>query len=369
MRGMQPHPTPLLTLLMVAGLLCSTAAAQKNESTERRAPRPGLVKSEFIYDTAPFPSCHASTLAQLKGGGLVVAFFGGSDEGEKDVGIWLSRQNAAGGAWSAPVEVAKGVTGNERFPCWNPVLVQPAKGPLLLFYKVGPRPSAWWGMLITSEDGGKTWSKPMRLPDGILGPVKNKPVQLADGTLVCGSSTESDDERDVWVVHMERTSDLGQTWQKSPPLNDGVKLAAIQPGVLSHPGGKLQILCRTKQGKVAEAWSDDGGKTWQPLKLVEALPNPDSGIDAVTLKDGRAVLVHNHTRRGRTPLNVSVSQDGKTWKAALVLETEPGEYSYPAVIQTADGKVHITYTWHRKKIRHAVIDPAAIVPSELQPAR
>jgi predicted neuraminidase len=97
------------------------------------------------------------------------------------------------------------------------------------------------------------------------------------------------------------------------------------------------------------------------------LPNPNSGTDAVTLRDGRQLLVYNHNAKpkGRTPLNVAVSNDGKTWKAALVLESEPGEYSYPAVIQTHDGKVHFAYTWQRRRIKHVVIDPARLQPRDM----
>jgi predicted neuraminidase len=95
------------------------------------------------------------------------------------------------------------------------------------------------------------------------------------------------------------------------------------------------------------------------MTLID-LPNPNSGTDAVTLRDGRHLLVYNHTAKGRSPLNVAVSTDGDTWQAALVLENEPGEYSYPAVIQTADGLVHAVYTWKRQRIKHVVIDPAKL---------
>src|SRR5882724_2933251 len=169
----------------------------------------GILKSEFIFETAPFPSCHASTIAQAKDG-LIAAWFGGRSERSPDVGIWVSRFE--GNKWSPVTEVANGLQKDgTRLPCWNPVLFQPKTGPLLLFYKVGPSPSEWWGTMTTSIDGGKSWSKPERLPDGILGPIKNKPVQLEDGTLISGSSTESDG----WSVHMERTSDFGQKWQKT----------------------------------------------------------------------------------------------------------------------------------------------------------
>ncbi len=332
--------------------------------------QPGIVSAEFIYERAPFPQCHASTI-ELSSDGLLAAWFGGTREKHPDVGIWLSRQDEkarhGGKTWSPPVEVANGVQdATTRHPCWNPVLFQmpsadkkladKKNGPLLLFYKVGPSPSTWWGMLIRSLDGGKTWSKPEKLPDDIAGPIKNKPVLLADGRLLCGSSTEDHG----WRVHMEWTPDAGKTWQRTPELCDGVLKQAIQPTILKH-GEKLQILCRNRvPGPLWESWSDDGGRTWSNLKLAD-LPHPGSGIDGVTLADGRQLLVYNHTLIGRSPLNVAVSDDGKKWSAALVLENERGEFSYPAVIQTPDRMVHITYTWKRQRVKHVVVDPTKLV--------
>jgi predicted neuraminidase len=317
------------------------------------------MKSEFIFETAPFPECHASTIAETKAG-LIAAWFGGTRERHPDVGIWVSRHSE--GKWSVPFEVANGVESpTNRYPCWNPVLFQPRTGPLLLFYKVGPIPSSWWGMLISSTDGGQTWSKPRRLPDGIAGPIKDKPVQLANGDLLCPSSTEDKG----WRVHFERTTDLGQTWNATAPVNDPKEIGAIQPSILFHPGDKLQAVGRTRQKRIFEIWSEDSGRTWGPMSLT-TLPNPDSGIDAVTLKDGHQLLVYNHTDRGRSPLNVAVSADGKQWDAALVLENTPGsEFSYPAVIQTSDGLVHVVHTWKRRRIKHEVLDPSRFKPSAI----
>jgi len=315
---------------------------------------PGVVKTEFIFETAPFAQCHASTIVET-GAGLVTAWFGGTREGNPDVGIWASRNDGA--AWSTPVQVADGVQADgSRFPCWNPVLFQPRQGALLLFYKVGPSPDRWWGVLKTSEDGGRTWSPASRLPEGILGPIKNKPVQLRDGTLLCPSSSE----HDGWRVHFERTADLGKTWERTGPLNDGTRIGAIQPALLTLEDGSLLALCRSRQHAIAESRSADGGKTWSAMGFT-ALPNPNSGLDALTLADGRHLLVYNHCTSGRTPLNVAVSSDGRTWRAALTLEDQPGEYSYPAVIQARDRSVHVTYTWNRVKVKHVVIEPARLV--------
>jgi len=223
---------------------------------------------------------------------------------------------------------------------------------LLLFYKVGPSPSEWWGMKIESADQGRSWSAAARLPEEVLGPIKNKPVLLSDHRLLCGSSTE----HDGWRVHMEWTSDGGATWERSAALNKPNENEAIQPTILQLGGDHLQILCRSKSiGKILTSDSHDG-RTWSPLKAT-ALPNPNSGIDAITLKDGRHVIVYNHASRKRSPLNIAVSEDGNVWNAAIVLEDEPGEYSYPAIIQTSDGLVHVTYTWRRKRVRHVVVDP------------
>ena len=131
-----------------------------------------------------------------------------------------------------------------------------------------------------------------------------------------------------------------------------------------HKDGRLQAVGRTRSGKIFETVSADAGRTWTALGLTD-LPNPNAGIDATTMADGRFVVVYNHVATGRSPLNVALSIDGKAWQAGAVLDDEPGrEFSYPAVIQTADGLLHITYTWHRERIRHVVIDPRAL---ELKP--
>ena len=339
---MKPH---CLLILAMFSLLSRAPAAEA---------QPGILKSEFIYATAPFPSCHATTIVEPAGGGLVAAWFGGTAEGKPDVDIWSSR--FVDQKWSAPIEIANGVqTDGTRHPCWNPVLFQPKGGPLLLFYKVGPSPSKWWGMLRNSTDGGRTWSDARRLPDGILGPIKNKPVQLANGDILCPTSSE----HVGWRVHFERSSDGGATWSKTDAVNDGKTIGAIQPSILFPGGGKLLAIGRTKQAHIFRVTSENGGLSWGEMSLTE-LPNPNSGTDAVTLRDRRHLLVYNHTAKGRTPLNLAVSRDGVAWEAALKLETEPGEYSYPAIIQTGDGLVHVTYTWKRQKVRHVIIDPAQL---------
>ena len=308
-----------------------------------------IEKAAFIYENAPYPSCHASTIEETPSG-LVGAWFGGKHEKNPDVGIWFSHY--VNGKWETPVEIANGIQSDgKRYPLWNPVLYQVPGKELILFYKDGPAPDEWWGMLKRSFDGGKTWSKAEKLPKDIYGPVKNKAVLLKDGTLLCPSSSEDDD----WKLHMEFTRDLGKTWSRTGPLNDGVTTSAIQPSILFLPDGRLQLVCRSENGFILQAFSSDQGQSWTALE-PSSLLNPNSGIDAVTLKDGRHVIVYNPVKKGRSPISVAISSDGKNWKDVATLENEPGEeFSYPAVIQTNDGKVHITYTWKRKKIKHVIL--------------
>jgi predicted neuraminidase len=362
----------IFTTIGLLGFICSGCLAQQQAAL---LPEPaiqgedGYLRGKLIYplQQRPTPECHASTLAETSSG-IICAWFGGTHEKHKDVGIWVSRLN--GGQWSTPVEVVNGVQNDTlRYPCWNPVLFQPVNGPLMLFYKVGPNPREWWGEMMTSTDQGITWSGHHKLGTSsigyLIGPVKNKPVQLADGTILCPSSTEMNRHgEDFWRVHFELTGDLGKSWQLVGPINDGVEFDAIQPTILRYGSGALQILCRTMQNVISESWSYDNGKTWSSMKATE-LPNPSAGIDAVTLADGRQLLVYNHSKRGRgfpgrEILNVAISTDGTSWKPVMTLEYQKGEYSYPAVIQSSDGLVHITYTFDRKSIKHVVIDPQRI---------
>lgn len=311
---------------------------------------PAVISDRFIFSRSEHAMSHASTIA-ASDGRLVAAWFGGSLESRPDVAIMVSLND--GSDWSTPLEAANGVQSDgTRYACWNPVLFQPASGPLLLFYKVGKNPRTWWGMCTESSDHGQTWKTPERLADGILGPIKNKPVQLASGELLSPSSTESE----YWRVHIEHSSNQGDSWKRVVPIDHSGDLAAIQPSILTHAKGILQLMCRTRHKRIAESWSSDGGKTWSELQLT-SLKNPNSGTDAVSLADGRQLLVYNRSSRRRTPLVVALSRDGKNWQDSLVLAHGFGEFSYPAVIQTDDGLVHITYSWNLSRIRHVVVDP------------
>jgi len=348
----------------LVGLLLTLPGANADLPPLAQPGQGGYLSGELIYplEGRPTPECHASTIVETPAG-LVAAWFAGTHERHADVTIRVARHN--GRRWLDSMVVADGSEGEaQNYPCWNPVLFLPQDGPLMLFYKVGPSPQTWWGMLMTSPDNGRTWTAPRKLGQGplgaLIGPVKNKPIQRADGAILCPSSTE----HKGWRVHFEVTQDLGRTWQVIGPINEAKAFNAIQPSILTYGDGRMQVLCRTREDVIAQSWSGDRGATWSKMTSV-GLPNPSAGTDAVTLRDGRQLLVYNHTTRrtgNRNILNVALSRDGLKWQPVLTLENEPlkSGYSYPAVIQTGNGKVHITYTWGRISIKHVILNPAAL---------
>lgn len=335
------------------------------------------------------PDNHASTLVELKNGDVLVAWFAGMQEGAPDVAIYSARMHA--GAWGPVRELARA----DKVACWNPVLFHTKDGRLWLYYKFGKSPSTWMGARKSSNDEGLTWSAEERLPDGILGPIKDKPLILDDGTIVSGSSVESG----TWAAWVERSADNGRTWTKFGPItlpesadipDAGAKAASaevqvgpgpadggiptklyppakttigiIQPTIVWMGGHHLRFYARghTRSSRIAVSDSMDDGKTWTQARLIN-LANPNSGIDAVRLKDGRFVLIFNHSYNKRTPLNLAVSGDGEHFNVFKTLENGPGQYSYPAIVQAKNGDLLMTYSWRRLTIKFVRL-PLSDVP-------
>ncbi len=315
---------------------------------------------------------HATTIAETKGGEFLCAWFGGAVEGDPRVAIWISRRTPDGDWGEAYIAADE-----PEIACFNPVLYQIGKL-LWLYYQAGPNPEQWTGYYRTSTDDGHTWSESTNMPAGLFGPIKNKPIHLHDGRIACPSSMESYQTWTGWVHIYDPAT---EAWAIRGPMTvPGEWPRQRQHGVIqptlweSEPGHIVALLRSTPDiGAVCRSDSHDGGETWSPAELTE-LPNPNSGIDAVRLTDGRIVLIYNHTLRadptlagseiptaagqiayGRGIIHMAVSDDdGASWSEPWTAEDAGREYSYPAIIQASDDSVHITYTWNRTGVRHGV---------------
>jgi len=394
--------------------------------------RQGIICDQFVYDftTCAHPSCHSASIAELTNGDLLATFFLGAREGAPDVCIYTARKPKGADVWE-PLQLAangdlregaKGfgteidstlaepiVINKNRKACYNPVLFQIPDGDLLLFYKIGKNVRDWRGYLMRSSDNGKTWSNPRQrlvptaeyesslskensggessAPDSLLGAIKNQPIYLpagfrcANGTVLSQprilapsskeTGTASLEKPGKWRCYIELSEDDGYTWQLIGPVPAADSIGTIQPALLIHPDGRLQMLCRTRRPKdtqtylarIATSFSDDGGLTWSEMQLIADLPNNNSGIGAVTLPNGTFALVYNPfslvpgpDKPLRNPCCIATSTDGLNWQHRLTLESSPiSQYSYPSLLLGSDGTLHAIYTWRRQGIKYQQI--------------
>lgn len=318
---------------------------------------PEIIQRGNIVDTALFDACHASTLEELFDGRIMAAWFGGAYEGHPELCIYTAI--FSDGRWDLPKITAIGYAKDgSRQACWNPVLFKSKAGKLYLFYKVGPNPREWLGMMKFSTDDGITWSEAKTLPAGFYGPIRSRPLQFSDSSIICPSSTEHEDGS--WQVHLERTDGDFFFWKRIEP-DAGNSFDVIQPVLVQAKNDSIQMLCRSKQNCIVSSWSGDQGYTWDSLRC-SSIPNPNAAVDAISLINGGFLLVYNPTLagsewwEGRNELRLAWSENGINWIDILVLEKHnKGEYSYPALLQTKAGNVHLSYTLNRKNIHHVVI--------------
>ena len=294
----------------------------------------------------PTAFCHASTVLALPDGSLLCCWFGGTHEGESDVGIYLSRRTDAG--WSEPKLLVNGAAAN-----WNPVLFAGADGRLLLFYKQGQQIADWQTWLLQSKDNGETWSGPQELVPGDVsggrGPVSNKPLRLDisdDGASWHKSSAVQIEGLQYQAG--EKTADSNIAVSQQSFYGRGV----IQPSLWQSADGSVHMLLRSSEGFVYRSDSADEGETWCSAYAL-SLPNNNSGLDLVRTAGGVLYLVCNPVAANwgqRSPLSLFKSTDeGASWQKLLDLETEPAEFSYPAIIADGEGLV-LTYTYKRCNI-------------------
>lgn len=340
----------LIVLLVSVFLACKSIKSK---------PKAVNITQNYITENPVTAASHASTLVELEPNMLLAAWFGGKYEGAKDVSIYISSYKEK--KWSAPKKIVNPlIKEGDTLPCWNPVLFKSKSENLYLFYKVGKNPREWFGAMIVSKDDGNTWSNAKYLPKGILGPIRNKPIETSPGIILCGSSTESINDN-KWRVFIETYTEATDSWRITD-IQDKKNFDIIQPTFLVHSDKEIQILSRSRHNKLISSWSEDYGKTWQRTDSIKVV-NSNSGVDAVTLSNKSFLLVNNPLKmgkdwfNGRNVLDVEYSKGGVHWKKIFNLENQSeGEFSYPAIIQTSDHKIHVLYTYNRKYIKHVVFE-------------
>jgi predicted neuraminidase len=315
------------------------------------------MRYEHVFgDVRNFSQCHAATLVRSEDGGLLVAWFGGTREGHRDTAIWAADRNPSArgedGVWSAPRVIAK--VRDEAH--WNPVLFAIGPKDWILHFKVGMRIHDWSTWSQRSTDAGETWGPARELVPGDRGgrgAVKNKPIRLACGDWLAGASIES---RKGWNAFIDRSADGIQGWQATRPFaierrhrrGKGI----IQPTLWQSSERDVHALARSTEGSLYRSDSADGGHSWSPARPT-AIPNNNSGVDLVRLSSGLLALACNPVAgnwAARSPLSLLFSRDnGESWPERIDIESDPGEFSYPALVE-GDGGLDLAFTWNRRRI-------------------
>lgn len=322
-----------------------------------------IVVSEFIEAAPKEPEVHGSTITEVSPGVFLAAWFGGSKEADKDTQIWGARRTAQG--WGDSFVIEPGVENGKPVPVYNPSFYTHKDGRVTLFYFAGEWTGSKKNCMKDSMDGGLTWGAERRVPKNLRGPCRAKPLRLSDGSLLyptTGKGTVYTDWSDEAMAP--------ESWGTSPRVEDPGMMKPIQPTLLQKSDGTVLMFSRTYAREIGVARSTDRGRTWSKLKGV-GIYMANSAIDVLKLRDGRCLLVYNKTPKPadpkkwgpRHPLTLALSTDeGETWRDLFDIETDPIRegFSYPTMIQAADGSVHITYTWGRKRIKHVVIDPGKL---------
>jgi predicted neuraminidase len=326
---------------------------------------PAEFASEKLPKVAPFS--HASTLAELADGRIALAWYAGTAEGSTDAEIWFSTREGTG--WSPPRVIATradtaAATGMMVRKIGNPVLH--ASGNHLELWYVTVSVGGWSGAAIShkiSDDGGSTWSGAVKLTTsplfnmGTL--VRTSPAAMRDGGLGLPAYHEMFGQHGEWL----RIGPRGRVLAK-------VRMpgASLQPAVAAIDARDALVLARSAEkagGVVMVDTTPDGGTTWQvgaPLPIA----NDNTSLNLLRLQSGRLLLAANATRgRDRSVLQLFLSDDkGASWKASRVIENDPdinAEYSYPALLQTADGRIHLTYSFQARVIAHVATTEAALL--------
>ncbi|MCL5270507.1 MAG: exo-alpha-sialidase [bacterium] len=340
--------------------------------------------SQFICSPMPrFASSHAANLVVMPGGRLAFICFRGSAEGEPDTVLTMQTLQSDG-AWTEPRIIVE----EPGYPVGNGVLMPVHDGRVLIFYTLSyaacrcaaaaAKGAHWSHCLVhyrASADGGATWGERGALTEEFGYICRNPAIRMSNGEYLLpiydnrgggrpGFEGMGGNEGGVAV-----SADLCQ-WRRYGRMVAGPGLA--QPTVVELENGRLLALLRSRiywngdDPRWAVIWrsrSDDYGRNWSHPEPT-ALPNNNSSIQMIRLQSGVLALAYNHqSGRMRSPLNIALSyDDGATWplRREIEPETRGAEYSYPAIAQTSDGRIHLAYTWNRTHMKHVAVTQAEI---------
>jgi alpha-L-fucosidase len=331
-------------------------------------------------------SSHGSTITEGSDGTLYAVWYSGSKEKAADIKIFMTKR-VPGQQWQEPWLVEKeGLTSKNPFIYGdespedlaeleheetsegNPVIYfESTTNSLLLFWATmrGAGDKSGWSACVLklkeSKDGGKNWTYPQLVRDNIGWMTRNKPILLSNGDLLLPIMAELGSAQSMFYRISKEEVQKGTTAMQIQEPDCFIEGGVIQPSIVEISPGKLKCWMRTNKSSlncpnlVAESTSLDYGHSWSRiLPMKDRIPNPDSGLDAVRLANGHIVLVCNPSASGRQQLTVFLSEDnGETFPFQRDLEVIEShkEYHYPAVIQSHDGRIHITYTNQRLNIK------------------
>jgi predicted neuraminidase len=308
--------------------------------------------SELIFEKIPgYPVHHCSSITEAPNGDLLISWYGGSYESSDDQVVFLARRKKGSRFWSKPEIIVR----SPGKPPGNAILFTDKRNRIWFVWgrMDGAQPmlrgTGWDQCRLfyrTSGDNGVTWTKDQPFYHDTLGWLpRNLTLVLSDGTLVLPLSDELHGHG-VDLSFFLSTKNNGATWTQS-----GIMRGGEQPTFIERSDGSLVAFLRTRPN-ILQSESQDRGKTWSEPRPTQ-FKNPDAGIAALRLKNGHVILVFNNQDNSRTPLHIALSTDeARTWSQPLRLEMNPGEYSYPSVLQTSDGRIHIIYTFRRYSINH-----------------
>lgn len=338
---------------IVAGLGIYTAGDYliKPQESKLEEVKAQEIEQSFIIteDNKPTPSCHASSIVKFKNK-FYTTWFGGTGESKPDVTIWLAT-SFDGVEWSVPKDMSE----IKNIAHWNPVLFAKDET-IYLYYKIGLHPDDWTTYVRESNDG-ENWSTEKIMIEGDKlgrGPVKNKPIELSNGSVLAPASIEY--KNGLTDCFVDISKDM-KNWKRGKNVHSRLFVEKIQPALVESEKGVVRMYIRTNRGRIYESISKNYGEKFGKAKPIGLLNN-NSGLDVAINSKGVIGLIHNPNGENwgeRSPLIIAFPFDkGKTWTKKVTIESEPGEYSYPAII--ADGEsFRMTYTYNRSLIRYAKV--------------